>query len=81
MEPPATVVAVEQLNLKFLAGGGDDLAAGVFHRAVYLGDDAEARVIARLEVLGARLGTHEGHRVLAEGCAALACSEQVIAAP
>ena len=81
MEPPATVVAVEQLNLKLLAGGGDDLATGVFHRAVYLGDDAEARVVAGLEVLVARLGVHEGHRVLAEGCAAFACGKQVVAAP
>ena len=81
VESPAAVVAVEQLNLKFLAGGGDDLATGIFHRAVYLGDDAEARVIAGLEVLVARLGAYEGHGVLAEGRAALACGEQVVAAP
>ena len=81
VEPPATIVAVEQLDLKLLAGGCDDLAAGVFHCAVYLGDDAEACVVARLEVLVARLGTHKGHGVLAEGRAALACGEQVVAAP
>ena len=81
MEPPAAVVAVEQLNLELFARGGDDFASRVFHRAIYLGDDAEACVVARLEVLVARLGTHKGHGVLAEGCAALACGEQVVAAP